>query len=77
LSLRYKQLQRGIEDFYLLKTAQAAQPHQTDAVVADFLKVTDTKHWMIDSHHSHPDVFLQTAEEMEVFHRALLELLEK
>jgi hypothetical protein len=32
---------------------------------------------MIDSHHSHPDVFLQTAEEMEAFHRALLELLEK
>jgi hypothetical protein len=32
---------------------------------------------MIDSHHSHPDVFLQTAKEMEAFRRALLELLEK
>ncbi|MBW9324820.1 DUF4091 domain-containing protein [Enterococcus casseliflavus] len=77
LSLRYKQLQRGIEDFYLLKTAQATQPQQTDALVADFLNVTDTKNWMIDSHHSHPDVFLQTAEEMEAFRQALRALLVK
>ncbi|MGJ0740422.1 hypothetical protein [Enterococcus casseliflavus] len=39
--------------------------------------IADTKHWMSDSHHSHPDVFLQTAKEMEAFRRALLELLEK
>ena len=67
LSLRYKQPNGELKILSFEDSPRCSQPKQTDALVADFLKVTDTKHWMIDSHHSHPAVFLQTAKEMEVF----------
>ncbi len=36
LSLRYKQLQRGIEDFYLVKQAERQQPEQTADLLDTF-----------------------------------------
>jgi hypothetical protein len=76
LSLRYKQLQRGIEDFYLIKQAEAIMPEQTAQLINDFLVVTDPKEWMLDSHTSNPAVFHQTFSDYERFRQSLLAIVQ-
>ncbi|MUO32391.1 DUF4091 domain-containing protein [Enterococcus gallinarum] len=77
LSLRYKQLQRGIEDFYLVKQAERQQPEQTADLLDTFLTNPNSQEWMVDSHQSQPDLFLQTASDYEALRDALLTIIEK
>lgn len=77
LSLRYKQLQRGIEDFYLVKQAERQQPEQTADLLDTFLTNPNSQEWMVDSHQSQPDLFLQTASDYEALRDALLTIIAK
>lgn len=75
LSLRYKQLLRGIEDFWLLHKASLKNEEKTKAVLAEFLGNPDTKDWMIDSHQANPDYFLQTEEDYQQLREQLIGLI--
>ena len=72
LSLRYKQLQRGIEDFYLVKEAVKKNPIVTQQLLDAFLGSSEPKEWMQDSHTSNQRLFNQQADEYEVFRNQLI-----
>lgn len=72
LSLRYKQLQRGIEDFYLVKEAVKKNPIVTQQLLDAFLGSSEPKEWMQDSHTSHQCLFNQQADEYEAFRKQLI-----
>jgi hypothetical protein len=76
LSLRYKQLQRGIEDFYLIKQAEIQQPKQTQDFLNNFLGKRNSKEWMTDSHHSQVEMFQQTESEYERLRHNLLQIIQ-
>lgn len=63
LSLRYKQLYRGIEDYYLLKEAEKVDKSQTERLLVDFLGNEKSENWMSDSHRMNPELFSQTEKE--------------
>ncbi len=72
LSLRYKQLQRGIEDFYLVKEAVKKNPIVTQQLLDAFLGSSEPKEWMKDSHTSNQRLFNQQADEYEAFRKQLI-----
>ncbi|EPI01545.1 hypothetical protein D920_00446 [Enterococcus faecalis 13-SD-W-01] len=77
LSLRYKQLKRVAEDFYLWKTAEAADAEGTATLLADFLKETDTQKWMSNSHDSNPEFQIPDFAAFEKMRTQLLSILSK
>ena len=72
LSLRYKQLQRGIEDFYLVKEAVKKNSIVTQQLLDAFLGSSEPKEWMQDSHTSNQRLFNQQADEYEAFRKQLI-----
>ncbi|MEY8445272.1 DUF4091 domain-containing protein [Enterococcus ratti] len=75
LSLRYKQLQRAIEDFYLIKQAEQKNPTKTQQLLVNFLGNVDSKEWMLDAHTSHPEFFHQEAALYEALRTQLINVL--
>lgn len=65
LSLRYKQLLRGIEDFWLLKHAEEQNEKKVQQLLDEFLVVTDPKDWMLNSHQANPEAFQLTEEKYQ------------
>jgi hypothetical protein len=65
LSLRYKQLERAVEDFSLIKSAKAADEKRTTAILEHFLGETAPQKWMEDSHCAAPKLFRQTANDFK------------
>lgn len=74
LSLRYKQLQRGIEDFYLIKQAEKQDETATQLLINHFLGSNEPNEWMSDSHTSNPLLFNQENVLYEEFRKQLIEL---
>lgn len=77
LSLRYKQLQRGIEDFYLIKQAEKHYPKELSELLDAFLVNPNSQEWMIDSHHSDSSIFHQTSSDYEKLRDEFLALIKK
>jgi hypothetical protein len=75
LSLRYKQIRRGIEDFYLIKQASKKDSKLVQKILDDFIGNSDPKSWMIDSHHIDEKLFGQTTEEFETLRRNLVGII--
>ncbi|WP_430611742.1 DUF4091 domain-containing protein [Enterococcus sp. DIV0876] len=75
LSLRYKQLQRGIEDFWLLKAAEQKNKQAVEEIVQAFLVITDPAEWMIDSHRANEQAFLLTDEDYQQLRHSLIQQL--
>lgn len=75
LSLRYKQLYRGLEDFYLLKTAAKTDETATQKILDEFLVTPDTKTWMLDSHTGNPELFQQTTADFESLREQLIAII--
>lgn len=65
LSLRYKQLERAVEDFSLIKSAKAVDEKRTTAILEHFLGETAPQKWMEDSHCAAPKLFRQTANDFK------------
>lgn len=57
LSLRYKQLKRGIEDYWLLKELAKYDWQTAEEIVSEFLENKRPDEWMIDSHVTNSEVF--------------------
>lgn len=74
LSLRYKQLLRGIEDFWLLKHAEEQNEKKVQQLLDEFLVVTDPKDWMLNSHQANPEVFQLTEEKYQQLRNALIRI---
>lgn len=77
LSLRYKQLYRGIEDFYLLKQVTQVDASATKRLVADFLGESDPTQWMLDSHHAHPKLFCQEYQNYETLRSKIIAIIKE
>ncbi|MFP7306644.1 DUF4091 domain-containing protein [Enterococcus faecalis] len=77
LSLRYKQLYRGIEDFYLLKQATKTDALAVDRLVVEFLGERDSKKWMLDSHQACSELFCQEYQNYELLRKKLIEIIDK
>ncbi|MBF8808132.1 MAG: DUF4091 domain-containing protein [Enterococcus lacertideformus] len=75
LSLRYKQLQRGIEDFYLIKQAEKQDETKIQQLINTFIGSDDPKEWMVDSHTINPMLFNQTDDLYEEFRKQLIGLV--
>lgn len=75
LSLRYKQLQRGIEDFYLIKQAEKYIEAKTQQLIHNLLGSDEPREWMSDSHTSNPLLFNQENIFYEEFRTQLVDLL--
>lgn len=74
LSLRYKQLLRGIEDFWLLKHAEEQNEKKVQQLLDVFLVVTDPKDWMLNSHQANPEAFQLTEEKYQQLRNALIRI---
>lgn len=74
LSLRYKQLLRGIEDFWLLKHAEEQNEKKVQQLLDEFLVVTDPKDWMLNSHQANPEAFQLTEEKYQQLRNALIRI---
>ena len=74
LSLRYKQLLRGIEDFWLLKHAEEQNEKKVQQLLDEFLVVTDPKDWMLNSHQANPEAFPLTEEKYQQLRNALIRI---
>ncbi|WP_142426794.1 DUF4091 domain-containing protein [Enterococcus durans] len=74
LSLRYKQLLRGIEDFWLLKHAEEQNEKKVQQLLDEFLVVTDPKDWMLNSHQANPEAFQLTEEKYQQLRNALVRI---
>jgi hypothetical protein len=75
LSMRYKQLYRGIEDFYLLKQAEQHDQAATMRLMTEFLGESDPSQWMLDSHHARPELFKQDYAAYEDLRAKLVEII--
>ena len=74
LSLRYKQLLRGIEDFWLLKHAEEQNEKKVQQLLDEFLVVTDPKDWMLNSHQANPEAFQLTEEKYQQLRNVLIRI---
>lgn len=74
LSLRYKQLLRGIEDFWLLKHTEEQNEKKVQQLLDEFLVVIDPKDWMLNSHQANPEAFQLTEEKYQQLRNALIRI---
>ena len=75
LSLRYKELQRGIEDFSLIKNAEKVNEEAVSKIIKDFLKIEEPAEWMLDSHNSNPLVFKQDYKAYDKLREDLIQVI--
>ncbi|MGK0552055.1 DUF4091 domain-containing protein [Enterococcus faecalis] len=75
LSLRYKQLYRGIEDFALLKQAQQIDQEATQQLLIEFLGESDPSQWMLDSHRARRELFNQDYQTYEALREELIAII--
>lgn len=75
LSLRYKELYRGVEDFYLLKEAEKINKTKTDQLLADFLGEKKPENWMENSHQSVQRLFNQSYSQFDQLRKKLIAII--
>ncbi len=75
LSLRYKELYRGVEDFYLLKEAEKINKTKTDQLLADFLGEEKPENWMENSHQSVQTLFNQSYRQFDQLRKKLIAII--
>lgn len=75
LSLRYKALLRGIEDFNLIEHASFVNPEKVLVLKEEFLEINNSKKWMLNSHISDPKMFNQTYLSYEKFRKDLINII--
>lgn len=75
LSLRYKILLRGIEDFSLIKEAEKYNKELVGKILEEFLGINDSKEWMVNSHMSNPQIFSQTYLDYEKLRKDLINVI--
>ncbi|MDG4957512.1 DUF4091 domain-containing protein [Lactococcus lactis] len=75
LSLRYKELQRGIEDFHLIKEAEQINPEAVLPIIENFLEVKNPEEWMLNSHLSNPNVFRHNYSSYDKLREELLNII--
>lgn len=75
LSLRYKQLKRGIEDFWLLKVTEKQDKNAVKNILEGFLEITDSTKWMLDSHQANEQAFQLSDEQYQHLRSSLIQQL--
>lgn len=76
-SLRTKQIEKGIEDWYLIQEANQYQPKEVRKIVMNFLNTDNLKELMLNSHISNMDAYNINGTSFEIIRSKLIEIIKE